>query len=69
MDFGYQSLGYYNFPFVERSYPEASVVLSSNQMSPSRCNVVPPNNGRVSGGYSVNDGEQLILAIESGSVA
>ena len=34
MDFGYQSLGYYYFPFVERNYPEASVVLGSNQMSP-----------------------------------
>jgi hypothetical protein len=32
MDFGCPSLGNYHFPFGERTYPEASVMFSSNQM-------------------------------------
>jgi hypothetical protein len=34
MEFDYSSSGYYHFPFVERTCPEISVMLSSNEMSP-----------------------------------
>ena len=34
MELCYSSSGCYYFPFVERTYPEVSIMLNSNEMSP-----------------------------------
>ena len=34
MELDYSSSSYYHFPFLERTYPEISIMLSSIEMSP-----------------------------------